>query len=736
MLRLNLALDWTAAARQMSSGSAEQTVKFPLGATEGAVSFGPFHFDPRNRLLYRAGDEVVMPPRVLGLLEYLLERPGQVIGKDTLIREVWRDTNVSETSLTEAVSLLRQTLGDDPQRPIYVQTVHRRGYRFIAPASTGLPAPSVVLPRRTRVGRSALLVASVALLGVAGITAALFRTGPGSLPARSATRFTIALPGAATLRTYEVALALSPDGRELVYVQGSDDQQSVLMRRPLGALDAKTIPGTEDATAPFFSFDGTSVAFFADGKLKRVRLDGSLPAIVCDAPPSLGGAWAPDGTIVFASKQGFGGLWKIGPNDRKPVALTVPDAAAGEVTHTWPEFLPDGRSLLFTVWSNTFASARIALLSLEAGTRRVIVDGGSYPRYLPAGYLLYGQAGSLVAAPFDAVRGEITGRATTVVTGLDTYLFTGLAQFAVSRTGTLAYVPARGKPGSREVEIIARDASVTRVGLPSRFYRNVKVAPDGLRLALTILDGARSVWVTDADRRTLTRLTFEGFNIEPVWSPDGKRVAYASNIAGPYNMFVKPADGSGPAERLITSERHQYPMSWSPDGRHLIFAAVNPKTGFDLHVLTFDGPQHTVKPLKVTDAEELYGLLSPDGRWLMYTSNESGRSDVYLEPFPATGARWQVSVEESFGAGWSPAGDEILLEDKDGHSAARVRFGSDPPVERPRTILSRRGVARAQPLAGGRVVALVDRAQDSQPREIHVVVDWETEVRGQTLNAP
>ncbi|HXT50928.1 MAG TPA: winged helix-turn-helix domain-containing protein, partial [Thermoanaerobaculia bacterium] len=665
-------------------------------AADTVVGFGPFRFDRGNGLLWRSGEELPLPPRALAVLSVLVERAGRVVGKSELLQTAWNGAYVTETSLSEAVSLLRQTLGDDSQRPVYIQTVHRRGYRFIAPlrveetasraavsppreglprlaavaplpldgatpeaaTSLALPAAAEVAvlpqPRRQRTLRLVALSAGVVALVAAAVAGGFLagRERPRPVPA-TPTRFAFPPPAGWKLAGFWPGLAVSPDGRRIVFVAFDakvpvDKDTKTLFVRELDSLTSRQLPGTKGAYAPFFSPDGRSVAYFADRQLWRVALSGGLPVALVPALGE-GASWGDDDTIVFASGRPTS-LYRIAASGGKPRRLTTPEPGRGEVAHSWPQILPGGGGVVFTAWSTTLHDARVEWLSLSNGERRTLVTGGAAARYADGRLLWARPNGTVVAAPFDPRTARLLGEPAPLLADVVPHPFYAFAQLAVGGD-TLVYLPGTGTPiGQRRLAHLDGDVEQP-LPTPSRFYRNLVTSPGG-KLAATLLDRDRSdVWIIDPREGALQRLTFDGFNIEPVWSPDGQWVAYSSNRLGPFNVFRRRTDGSAPAERVMTSAHHQHPTSWSPDGRELMFGDVGPETGFDLWVL--DLASGRTRPLLRTPANEIYAAWSPDGRWLAWCTDENDRWETVVTSYPDLAGRWQLSSDGGFDPFWS-----------------------------------------------------------------------------------
>ncbi|HVS02503.1 MAG TPA: winged helix-turn-helix domain-containing protein [Thermoanaerobaculia bacterium] len=701
------------------------------------VRFGPFVFDRANRILSREGSEMTLPPRVVGVLEFLLERRGKVVSKQALLDGVWKGSFVTDTSLTEAVSLLRQALGDDPQEPRYIQTVHRRGYRFIAAVSPesppsreaprGVPAAPGERPpreqRRPRRRPTALAAAAAAVLLLAGFLAGRAVRPPAPAAAGPAARLAVPVPDGVTVPPYHPSLALSPDGSQLVYV-GAEGEERRLFHRPLAGNETRVLPGSEGATAPFFSADGTAVGFFAGRQLKVMPLNGAPPTALAGALKGDGGSWGRDGTIVFSSDRPSS-LYRVPAAGGEPERLATPDAAAGEVAYWWPEVLPNGRHVLFTIWRSTLHDASIAVLDLVSGAvRELLGPGAAAARFAPHGHLLWARPdGVVVAAPFDADAAVLTGPPAAILDQALVHPFYGFSQLAAGGGDTLVYLAGSLAMGERELVRLWPDGSSELLPPPPRLYRNLELAPDGERLAVTILDGARSdLWLADLADGGLSRLTFEAFNIEPVWSADGAWLAFASNREGPFNVYRR-STGRGSIERLLRSPRHQAPQSVSPDGRELLYSETAADTGFDLWVLDLASGRR--RPLARTPAQEIYASFSPDGRWISYASSESGGWEVYVISRAPGAGKWQVSSDGGFEAFWSRDGSHLHYLRGGQVLTVPVRDDAGRPFGAPRPFGAAEDLAMATRGADDSVLAIRDRATTREaPRELRVVLGW------------
>jgi serine/threonine-protein kinase len=506
-----------------------------------------------------------------------------------------------------------------------------------------------------------------AILAIAIVVAAaspLWRGGPSAgerpiltLGVDAGGDTTIAGAGFAGLNWVGPAAVLSPDGKLLVFIaRGPSGARWQLFVRRLDQLDASPIAGTEGAYAPFFSPDGSSVGFFANRRLLKVALNGGTVTPICRVEEARGGAWSEDGTIIFAPRPD-GPLYRVSAAGGEPSQATTLDAAAGEITHRWPQFLPGGKTFLFTAHGNTGAAHEGRILIQDATGRTVVQQGAMFGRYAPSGHLLYVNAGTLFAAPFDPGHPQRIGRSVPVAADIATALISGTAQYAFSDTGLLAYRRARN--AKRLLQWMDPSGQMLPVRNVLAEYQEARFSRDGTRLLLTIGDGAQSdIWSYDIASDTLKRLTFYADNDRSgIWSPDGTHFVYASWQAdvGSFNLFLQSAAGGGEPQRLTTSKNIQAPTDWDPDSKSIIFTEVRSGSGSDLMLLPIDMAANGVArvgaatELMVTPANEDSARFSPDGKWIAYTSDESGRNEVYVQPFGGGGARWQVSTD---GAEW------------------------------------------------------------------------------------
>jgi eukaryotic-like serine/threonine-protein kinase len=459
---------------------------------------------------------------------------------------------------------------------------------------------------------------------------------------------------------------LSPDGTRLAFTARDEKSRVLLYVRPLTSLTAQPLPGTEDASYPFWSPDSREVGFFVPGKLKRISASGGPAQNVCDAVNGRGGAWGQD-VIVFTPSATQPLFWVLAAGGT-PEPASKFDPSRAENSHRWPWFLPDGKHFLF--WARSSRGSQESQLfvgdvgSLQA---KPLAKSESTAVYA-SGHLLFMRDQSLMAQPFDPRRLELSGEPVPIAEHVAVNGATAHPLFTASQTGTLLYQSGETSGGwnllwfDRDGKRTGSIAQVDRYLFPT-------LSPDGNRLAVMIFSGAQGigdVWIFDLARGTSTRLTFGGAShVNPVWTPDGKNIFYGSTAKGPPHIYTKAADGSGP-ERIVleSADTVELPQSFSPDGRFLVYGRHMSKTeaGSHLWVLPLSGDG---KPFPIVQDvfDESSPAVSPDGKWMVYQSNESGRREIYVTAFPAGGAKWQVSTSGGTSAKWRGDGKELFFLD-------------------------------------------------------------------------
>jgi Tol biopolymer transport system component len=426
--------------------------------------------------------------------------------------------------------------------------------------------------------------------------------------------------------------------------------------RPLAALEANPLPGTEGAGRPFWSPDSRQLGFFASGKLKKVQVTGGPPVVICDAPTGSDATWGKTNVILYDGRE-RDPLYRVSAGGGVPAAVVAADSAAGERFVGWPEFLPDGRRFVYMAGGT---KSVIKLGKLESKTGRELFPCDSRVQYAPPGFLIFSRSGTLVAQPFNASSGKAKGDPIPIAEEVVTNGVGG-ADFSVSSTGVLAYSNRRGQLG--QLVKLDRTGRVTATLSSAGDILHPTLSPDLRKVALRIRDSqsqTRDIWVVDLARTVSSRLTFEPRNENyPVWSPDGARLIYYSDSPDASGLYVRHSTGAGRSEQVLASSQEAVALDWSRDGRFVLYSLASPRSGNDIWVLSMSGE---VKPRPLLDGpfDEFQARFSPDGRWIAYMSNESGREEVYVQSFPEPGGKWQVSTRGGSDPVWRPDGRELF----------------------------------------------------------------------------
>jgi serine/threonine-protein kinase len=582
-------------------------------------------------------------------------------------------------------------------------------------------------PWRSRHLAGSLAAAALPVALAAGF---LFGRRGAAVAPRPIVRVSLAFPPAESpVVEQSPVLALSPDGTRLVFAGRSEGGRRLYLRA-MDRFEATAIPGTEGGVSPFFSPDGQWLGFAADKKLKKVSLAGGRPLTLCDAPTLRGATWTPAGSIFF-SAAGMGPLLQVSDTGGDPKPASTLDPGKGEQTHRWPQFLPGGKTILFTSHdlSGNYDRARIEALRLDNGQRRTLVEGGTDARYLPSGQLVFVRAGSLFAVPFAPDRLMVTGPAVPVLDGLLVFGAAGFGNYAVSSSGSLVYIPALD-PGELDSDLIwvDRKGTATPVADARRSYSELRLSPDGRRLAATLGANDFDVWIYDLTRNAWERLSSGGINWYPAWSSDGTRLTFCSNRSGPMSPFSVPVDRSSPAEPLVPGGFWTCPTSWSPDGRTLLLEQQPPATGFDIVALSVEQPRST-RDVLATGANESRARFSPDGRWVAYQSDDSGRLEVYVIPYPGPGGRSQVSTDGGSTPVWSRDGRELFFRSGTRFLAAAVETRPTFRAGLPKPLFELAGISDYDVAPDGQRFVMARRVRASPaPRTLSVVLGWFDEI--------
>ena len=534
--------------------------------------------------------------------------------------------------------------------------------------------------------------------------------------------------------------ALSPDGSQIAFVASLSGKPQQLYLRPLDQQTATRIPNTENATQPFFSPDGQWLGFFAQGKMLKVSLHGGPATLLCDAPTPHGAHWAVDDLITYAPNFGSG-LLRISSAGGTPQTLTTPNLKDRELSHRWPQVLPGGKYVLFTIQVGSEASydeARIAVFSVETGKWRTVVEGGSYARYVPSGHIVYAHAGSLFAVGFNLSRMEITGSPVPVQEGVvTTALTSGGAEYDVTPSGLLVYVPGNAKPPVRKLVWVDRAGLAKTLPVPPKVYASPTLSPNGKLLAVQINeDGVSGIWIYEFARNTLTRLTFgPGSSSAPVWTPDGRRVVYNTRTMAP-SFRSKLADGSGKEDVLFSKEFQDpgaTPQSVSPDGKTLLFLTYSPAGRQAIQTLSLDGSDD-IQPFLQASFNLTSAHFSPDGHWVAYMTDESGRREICVQPFPGANGKWMISTEGGQYPRWARSGREIFFVSGDRMMSVDVETQPGFKAGTPHALFPTSdylvGAGNYDVAPDGQHFLMVKQEEASiSPKELNVVLNWSEELK-------
>ena len=758
--------------------------------------FGPFRLDAEERLLLRDAEVVPLTPKAFDLLLALVEQRGHLLGKEELLKTVWPDTFVEEANLASNISLIRKALGEGENGSRYIETVPKRGYRFVGdvrerkesalqttedpPGSRnftkdagrlaggdlktkpgeGLPsAEAVAFPRTQpsepsdqpsaslaaaserikRRERLAWIVSAVfGLVALISITA-YFRRTPVEVRSIRAL-----IPPPENARFQFAALnnsgpvVVSPDGRHLAFVASKPDGKNLIWVRPLNALMAQPLAGTEGAWSPFWSPDSHWLGFFVGTMLKKIRLSGGPALKLCDlAAFGETGTWGRDDVILFAATF-QNPIYRVSASGGTPGAVTELNESQREVNHRFPHFLPDGRHFLYLANRGLGAerqAAGVYVASLDNQERKLLLPDSSNVVY-GSGYLLFSRDRTLMAQPFDAERLELAGDAFRIADHLRIYTNPMRAVFSVSENGVLVYQAGTALAGSQLVWFDRNGKQLGVLGDPA-YYRDADLSPDGKKVAVDIRDtqlDRQDIWLYDVARGLKTRFTLDSApGGSPLWSPDGSWIIYCSNRKGPFDLYQRAANGAGSEDVLLESDLTKFPTSWSRDGRFVLYYTYSdPKTKADLWVLPMFGERKPF-PFLQTEALEARGQFSPDGRWIAYVSLESGHSEVYVTPFPGPGGKQQVSIAGGVEPRWRGDGKELFyLAADDKLMAAEVNI-KGPAIE----IGAARPLFETHPAQQGRVNVTADGqrflvntlVEEKGSSPLTLVVNWTADLK-------
>jgi Tol biopolymer transport system component len=543
-------------------------------------------------------------------------------------------------------------------------------------------------------------------------------------------------------------MAISPDGRTLAFVAEQEGRRQLWVRR-LDSSSARPLPGTENAHYPFWSPDNRWVGFFTGTQLKKIEVAGGPPQVICDATTTRGGSWNREGTIVFSGNDRT--MHRVPAAGGRSVKLTELDRAEKENAHYWPEFLPDGRHFLYLARSSAAGMSAIRIGSIDdqpGGARGIeVTKASANARYVPpdgigwwespSGWLLFMRDTVLFAQPFDASAFKVKGEPLALAERPGFLANISYANFSTSRNGVLVY----GGEGAEITRLtwIGRDGKESPATADGGTYLGPSLAPDGARVAVPMVERQASnvdIWLIDLAHPVATRFTFDPSpDISPIWSPDGNRIAFGSSREGRTHIYVKPANSAIDEQRIGNSSLTQYPNDWSRDGKNLLYTEIGDNTGADLWVLDLASkPQAT--PFLKTSFNESLATFSPDGKWIAYTSDESGRQEVYVRNFPGASAKFQISNNGGGQPRWRGDGKELYYISSDRKlMVVNVRAAAGIfERETPKALFEMHGV-RSGSLAfdydvtrdGQRFLSAVP-LQDEGVRPLMLITDWRADL--------
>ena len=648
----------------------------------------------------------------------------------TLARVIANETNLD--SLPSAISpAVRQTIGLCLQKDVRKRVADIRDVRLALEGAFETQGQPAAQPgaAAARLWTRPLPVAAAALVAGAVVAGLALRAGLQSEPP-GVTRFAYAIPPGQTMTGYgSERIAVSPDGRHFVY-----NTTDGLYLRTMDELEARLIPGTMEARwNPFFSPDGQSVGYFtADGRLMRIAISGGASVLVATSPGFPNRAdWSADNTIVFASSSE---IYRVPATGGTP-ELIVP-SGIGAVLYS-PQLLPDGDSLLFSTGGQADGT-NVVVESVATGERTVLVEGGGDARYVPTGHLIYALGNNLFAVRFDAASLRVSGGPVPLVQGVLSATQSFGSNYGISDDGTLVYVSGSIEAVGRALVWVDREGQEQPIATPPRAYISPRLSPDGTKVALNARDQENDIWLWDLTRETLTRLTFDpGLDRFPVWSPDGQQVAYSSQQGGVASVYWRAADGSGPEEQLVVSSDSQiFPTSFLPDASGFVVYGAPSAGANDDDIGFFTLGEDAATPLLATTFAERMPELSPDGRWLAYVSDESGREEIYVRPFPDIGAggRWQVSTGGGTQPLWSRDGSELFYRNDDALLGVPVETQPSFTAGNPAVVLdgwyttNQGGRGYDVSLDGERFLMLRQYEDAASTVEIVVVENWFAEL--------
>jgi eukaryotic-like serine/threonine-protein kinase len=704
--------------------------------------FGEFTLDVASRKLSRSGEAVALPSRAFDALVYLIEHRGRLVSKNELIEAIWNEVVVTDDSLTHAISVLRRALADERAHPTYIETVPRRGYRFVGAVQTDEAAPephhdpvvhepdmrpetSASTPAAAdsffwskRSWLAACVTAAIAVVALAVVAG--WPLGVGDLGPRSVW-LAQPPPPAASITAGGV---LSPDGRYLAFVARDDVLgKTALWVRALSSNQLNQLPGTEGASKPFWSPDSRRIGFFASGKLITVDVAGRALATVAAVDAVVaGGSWGPDDTILFA-------LWPSGiyavpaSGDGNVEAIAKLDREARDIAFVWPQFLPDGRHFLYQVVSLDSARSGAYVGNVDTGENIRLRAGDSAATFAAPRHVLYVENNLLIAEEIDLERLELLGRARVVARDVSPP-WLGADNVVSAAAGLLAF-----QHGVTKQNLAWFDRTGKRVGTMSTptVLFSPRISPDQSHLVATsAVTTNPGLWLANLEHGEVTRLETDA--IAPLWAPDGGRIAFTARDG--FDLFVRTIDGTEPPQLLISDDAIKLLGDWSPNGEEFVFTRIDDATSLDLWSARAD--DGTARSLLATSANEMQARISPDGRWMAYASDESGVLEVYVQRYPGLGGKQLVSAGGGGQPQWRADQGELFYLSTDRallavevDTGAEIEFGSPRQLFRPPLAGNPADARELYAVTADGLKFLVDGPiEEATERTITVIVNW------------
>ena len=614
--------------------------------------------------------------------------------------------------------LLRRCLEKDPHRRLHdIADARLEIDEALTPAAE---EPAV----EHRVSRSlfGLAIAAAAVLGAALAWVAKPSVRPADV---SASRFVIA--PSEPLANTDGVLIISRDGKRIAYAAGPEGRQRLFVRE-VNQFESRPVADTEGIVSATFAPDGESIAFVADRRLRIASLAGGTPLTLRDRVDGAGLAWTADQSILYNPGTATG-IWKISATGGEPTAVTTPGAKDND--QRFPELLPNGKGLLFSARGGV-TDDQVYVESLTTHERRSLVKG-SAPHYLPSGYLVFVQAGTLYAVRFDPERMEVKGEPVTLLEGIR-LARSGQPLISYADTGSLVYIARPIDTGSNSLVWVDRAGVESPTGASGREYAQPRLSPDGRRVVAALRGNSEDLWLIDLERGTSSRLTANSDTSFPVWTPDGRRLTLAAAKGGSYEIYWRPIDGSQPDELLLSGKWPYYPFSWSRDGKTLAYVSVSPTTLQDLYTLDVDKKE--ARPFLETPFREGAPAFSPDGQWIAYVSDESGRFEIYVRRFPGPGEKWPISTEGGNEPVWRRDGRQLFYRAGDTMMVVDIQSTPSFSAGRPRKLFDRvyeRSIAlwpNYDAAPDGERLLMVRRGSQPPPAtHVNVVLNWLDELR-------